>query len=52
MRFFENWGGFIWEYNSFDDYFKALLGRLLGVVIAIGILFLIGCFLYWYGQTQ
>ena len=42
MRFFENWGGFIWEYNSFGDYLKALVGRLLGVVIAIGILFMTG----------
>ena len=50
MRFFENWGGFIWEYNSFGDYLKALLGRLLGVVIAIGIFFLIILFFYWCGQ--
>lgn len=49
MRFFEQWNGFIWEYNSFGDYLKALLGRLLGVVVAIGILFMLGCFLFWYG---
>ena len=52
MRFFENWGGFIWEYNSIGDYLKALLGRLLGAIIAIGLLFLLGCFFYWYGQSQ
>ncbi len=52
MRFFESWGGFIWEHNSVWDYFKALLGRLIGAVIGIGILFLILLFFYWYGQTH
>jgi len=52
MRFFENWGGFIWEYNSFGDYLKALLGRLLGAIIGIGIIFLIFLFFYWCGKAN
>ena len=50
MRFFENWGGFIWEYNSFGDYIKALLGRLIGGNYRYRVLFLLGCFLFLYGQ--
>ena len=52
MRFFENWGGFIWEYNSFGDYLKGLFGRLIGAIIGIGIIILILLFFYWYGQTH
>ena len=46
MRFYEEWGGFIWEYNSFWEYIQALIGRVLGtiigLVIVIGGLYLIG----------
>lgn len=50
MRFFQQWGGFIWEFNSLGDYFKALIGRLIGLIIGIAILFLLGCLFYWYGE--
>ena len=50
MRFFEQWGGFIWEYDSIGDYLRCLLGRLIGAIIAIGILFLLGYLFYLYGK--
>ena len=37
MRFFGEWGGFIWEYTSIWDYLKCLIGRLIGLIIGIGI---------------
>lgn len=44
MRFYEEWNGIIWEYNSFGEYIKCLLGRLvgfiLGVLIVIGLLYI------------
>lgn len=43
MRFFEEWGGLIWEYNSFGEYLKCLLGRLIGLIL--GILLSIGFFM-------
>ena len=43
MRFFEYWGGFVWEYNSLGDYLKCLLGRLIGLIL--GILISIGIFM-------
>jgi len=46
MRFFQYWGGFFWEFNSFGEYVKAVIGRILGtiigVVLVIGTLYLIG----------
>ena len=46
MRFYEYWGGFIWEYNYFGEYIQCLIGRfvgtVLGLVIVIGGLYLIG----------
>lgn len=41
MRFFQEYNGFIWEFNGLGDYFKAVLGRLIGTIIGIGILVLI-----------
>jgi len=41
MRFYEYWNGFIWEYNSFGEYLLALLGRLIGVILGIIIVFLL-----------
>ena len=52
MRFYQEWGGIIWEFNSVGEYFKAIVERLIGVVIGVGILFLISLFFYWYGQTH
>ena len=41
MRFFKEVWGFIIEYNSIGDYFSFMLGRLLGVIILVGILILL-----------
>ncbi len=43
MRFFESWGGFIWEYDSIGDYLKCVIGRLIGLII--GIILSIGFFM-------
>lgn len=45
MRFFKEVCGFIFEFNSWGEYFSFLLGRLIGVVIFIGILLLLFYFL-------
>ena len=37
MRFFEQWGGFIWEYDSIGEYLLCLLGRLFGLIIGIAV---------------
>lgn len=50
MRFFKEFNGFIFEFNSFGEYLRFLLGRLVGTIIGVGILALIVYFLYWYGQ--
>lgn len=52
MRFFKEFNGFFFEFNSFGEYFQFLLGRLVGAVIGVGILALIAYFLYSYGQTS
>ena len=48
MRFFEQWGGFIWEYNSLGEYFQVLLGRLTGTILGIAVLFFLCCLFYYY----
>jgi len=50
MKFFKEFHGFFFEFNSLGDYFKFLLGRLVGAIIGIGILALMVYFLWWYGQ--
>ena len=50
MRFFEQWKGFIWEYNSVGEYFQALMGRLIGSILGVVILFFLCCLLYYYGE--
>jgi len=52
MRFFEQWRGFIWEYNSFGDYLSSLLARFIGAIVGIVILFLLFCFFYYYGEGR
>ena len=52
MRFYQEWGGFFWEFNSVGEFLKAVVERLIGTIIGIGILFLISLFFYWYGQTH
>ena len=50
MRFYQEWGGFIWEYNSIGEFLKVLLGRLIGMVLGFGVLYLIILWLAWYGS--
>jgi hypothetical protein len=40
MRFFKEFNGFIFEFNSFGEYLKFLFGRLLGIIIFFGAIFL------------
>lgn len=38
MRFFQEYNGFIFEFNSIGDFFKALFWRFLGIVVGYAIL--------------
>ena len=44
MRFYQLWNGFIWEFDSIKDWLLALIGRLLGLIIGLGILYYIMMF--------
>lgn len=52
MRFFKDFNGFLFEFNSFGEYFHFLLGRLLGAIIGVGILIFILYFFHCYVQTN
>jgi hypothetical protein len=41
MRFFKEFYGFTFEFNSWGEYFKFILGRLLGAIAAIVVILLI-----------
>lgn len=41
MRFYEEWKGFIWEYDSFGEYLKCLFARFLGFIVGVSILIFI-----------
>jgi len=51
MRFFKEFHGSFFEFNSLGEYLEFLLGRFVGAILGIGVLFLIGYLLYLYGQT-
>lgn len=38
MRFYQEYGGFIWEFNSLGEYLKAVLARIIGTLLGIAIL--------------
>ena len=40
MRFFKEFDGFIFEFNSLGEYFQFLVGRILAVIIIIGAILL------------
>lgn len=40
MRFFKEFDGFIFEFNSLGEYFQFLAGRILAVIIIIGVILL------------
>ena len=50
MRFFEEWNGFIWEYNSIGEYLSMLLGRLIGAILGVIILVFLVCLGYYYTE--
>ena len=50
MRFYQYWNGFIWEFNSLGEFLMALLGRLIGCLLGLGVLCLIILWLAWYGS--
>jgi putative effector of murein hydrolase LrgA (UPF0299 family) len=50
MRFYQEWRGIIWEFNSIGEYLMHLLGRAIGGILGIGILYLIILWLEWYGS--
>ena len=41
MRFYKEVGGIIWEFNSIGEYLSFTLGRVLGVIIFFGGLYLL-----------
>lgn len=40
MRFFKEFDGFIFEFNSLGEYFQFLAGRILAVIIIVGVILL------------
>lgn len=42
MRFYQEWGGFLWEFNSFKEFLITVLFRFIGFVL--GVIILIGIF--------
>lgn len=48
MRFFKEFYGFIFEFNSWGEYFKFILARLLGAVAAIAVIILILLYFSYY----
>lgn len=38
MRFFKEYNGFLFEFNSIKDFLMFTLGRLVGAIIGIGII--------------
>ena len=50
MRFYEQWNGFIWEYNSIGEYLAMLLGRLTGGILGVIILGFLICWGYYYTE--
>jgi hypothetical protein len=50
MRFFQEYNGFIFEFNSIGEYFKAVLWRILGRIVGLVLLGLFFLLLYWLGS--
>lgn len=41
MRFYKEFYGFLFEFNSWVEYFKFLLARLCGLLLAVFVIFLV-----------
>lgn len=48
MRFYQEWKGIIWEFNSITEYFMFLVCRIIGFIIGVCILFLMFLILFLY----
>ena len=38
MRFYQEWKGFIWEFNSFGQFLRVVVARILGAIVGIAVL--------------
>ena len=45
MRFFKEFNGFIFEFNSVGEYLEFLAGRVMAIIVIIGIVLLVIWFL-------
>ena len=54
MKFYQEINGIIWEFNSFKDWvvgwIQIILGRIVGFILGVGVLYLIILLLEWYGS--
>lgn len=41
MRFYQEYNGFIFEFNSVKEFFKAVLWRILGNIVGYAVIILI-----------
>ena len=41
MRFYQEWKGIIWEFNSVGEFLLHIVCRIIGGIIGFGILYLI-----------
>lgn len=52
MRFFQEYNGFIFEFNSVGEYLKAVLLRIVGTIIGFAILGFMLFLLYLLGTSN
>ena len=54
MSFYQEINGIIWEFNSFKDWvagwIQIILGRFVGLILGLGIIYLIILWFEWYGS--
>jgi hypothetical protein len=54
MKFYQEIDGIIWEFSSFKDWvyswIQIILGKIVGLTIGLGIIYLIILWLEWYGS--
>jgi hypothetical protein len=49
MRFFKEYDGFLFEFNSLGEFLRFLVARFLGIIAGIAVVALIIYFLWLYG---
>ena len=50
-RFYQEYNGFIFEFNSIGEFFKAVLWRIFGKIVGVAIIVLIVYLLMNYGNS-